>query len=261
MNKRTRLMIAGLMLIAVTGASTLAYFTSEVKLNGTGSENLKLSITNGIVNVEAAAGEENKPQWTYDTVSKDEKDRSPDITGFDAKSDNGDGVQRVSLGAVLTGNTITNARPGDALQLKFGQEVGGVISGDTTNFIINNKSNLSIRLRLKVNQTAVNQVSKLIDAGWILKINNEIVGKGDITSEIESISNSISSKIYSPASDISNGSKETINLKVRLELPLNTGNDYQGNENGTITDFNIDELFTIIATQENNPGTTETGTF
>lgn len=51
-------------------------------------------------------------------------------------------------------------------------------------------------------------------------------------------------------------------VSVRLELPLTTGNAYQGAGDGTktITDLNISNLFEIRATQENNPGWNEDGT-
>ena len=59
MKKKTRLLIAGLLGIAVTGASTLAYFTSTATVAPNGGQvPLALNITNGTVQLQQLWGME-----------------------------------------------------------------------------------------------------------------------------------------------------------------------------------------------------------
>ena len=51
-------------------------------------------------------------------------------------------------------------------------------------------------------------------------------------------------------------------IDIRLELPLTINNTFKGDSVGSagaITAFDVSSLFTIVATQENNPGWTEAG--
>lgn len=82
MKKKNRILIAGLMAIAVTGASTLAYFTSTLKLAGASDNDTRqqLSITNGKVEITGKIGNQDAPAnyWYYDVARV-----STDMAGTD----------------------------------------------------------------------------------------------------------------------------------------------------------------------------------
>ena len=273
MKKRTRLLIVGLMAIAVTGASTFAYFakTSPISGNENGGE-LKLDITNGNVEVTGVIGEGGKtPNWTYDVADgASDKDRSPDIyldgvnKGWENENGdpNGEGttsdsaedksIKRVTIGTKVKGK-ISYARPGDAFVL------GGAASNDKKGLVITNNSKLTVKVNVGLKEDTTNTVDgkeyvtvikALQDAGWKLYINGE-----DTNAEKSTIEDALkkSSLTLTPSS--------TNTISIRLEFPLTQGNAYENlsNVQGD-TSFDIRKLFEIKATQENNPGWKEDGT-
>ena len=70
MNKRKRILIASLALIAVTAASTLAYFSSQATIADAGNTTpLQLDITNGQVSITAKPGSGAAiANWSYDVA-------------------------------------------------------------------------------------------------------------------------------------------------------------------------------------------------
>lgn len=301
MKKKNRILIAGLMAIAVTGASTLAYFTSDVtiKSNGDNSEALKLDITNGTVKItgEIGDGKASTPNWSYDVARKSgatDKDRSPDIDlngkaegkGWinTAKDDQdkeidakGEGttssaaddkkIKRVTIGTPVTG-AISNARPGDAFVL--GQAVEGG-SGTNAGLTIKNESTLTTKIDMGLSGTTTDDqkatFEALNNAGFKLyvgsidsatnKPNNDIALIAD-ASELQTKINGILGDSLAPG--------HSVGIYVRIELPLITENTYKekkitGTSNAvTVNNFDLSKLFTIKATQENNPHWNEDGT-
>lgn len=102
MKKKNRILIAGLMAIAVTGGSTYAYFTSQNDLSGNSGANnpLELQITNGKVEVTGVIGDGQAatPNWTYD-VARDSTEGYKDKLG--------------QVGNIVAGITTTNNRETD----------------------------------------------------------------------------------------------------------------------------------------------------
>ena len=273
MKKGKRLLIAGLLGIAVTGASTLAYFTSTATVTANDSQApLALNITNGKVEVTAGIGDgATTPTWSYDVARLStsvetyglysvtdkadtkyvenyiDKNRSMDIIGFDTTGDEGG---RRKIGAKLTG-AITNARPGDAIVL-------GDATGADEGIKIENKSTLTVKVRVLAktdDQTTIDTINYLASAGWVMYVNEVAT---PITTP-EQLQTALDSAVVTLAP----GTKSDNPIKVRLELPLLTDNTLQGDSVGADgTDaalFDISTLFTIMATQENNPGWDESG--
>lgn len=272
MKKGKRLLIAGLLGIAVTGASTLAYFTSTATVTANdGQAPLALNITNGKVEVTAGIGDgATTPTWSYDVARLStsvetyglysvtdeadtkyvenyiDKNRSMDIIGFDTTVDEGG---RRKIGAKLTG-AITNARPGDAIVL-------GDATGADEGIKIENKSTLTVKVRVlaKTDQTTIDTINYLASAGWVMYVN----GVATPITTPEQLQTALDLAVITLAP----GAKSNNPIKVRLELPLLTDNTLQGDSvgaDGTVAaSFDISTLFTIMATQENNPGWNESG--
>lgn len=284
MKKKNRILIAGLMAIAVTGGSTYAYFTSQNDLSGNSGANnpLELEITNGKVEVTGVIGDGQAatPNWTYDVATKSgatDKDRSPDIdlngdttgkgwvNGTIDSTGNGTTsseaadttIKRVTIGTPVTG-AINYARPGDAFVLG-----GSATQSDKKGLVVTNNSNLTVKVNVGIKSGAttgsgadecVTVIKALQDAGWKLYIND-----GEIT---DAKKTTIETALGASSLVLSPNATKTI--KIRLEFPLTQGNTYQNDggsgHNGTISSFDISDLFEIKATQENNPKWDESGT-
>lgn len=253
MKKRKRLLIAGLLGIAVTGASTLAYFTSTATVTANdGQAPLALNITNGKVEVTAGIGDgATTPTWSYDVARLStsvetyglysvtdtdssgiideadtkyvenyiDKNRSKDIIGFDTTVDKGG---RRKIGAKLTG-AITNARPGDAIVL-------GDATGADEGIKIENKSTLTVKVRVLAktdktdNQTTIDTINYLASAGWVMYVN----GVATPITTPEQLQTALDLAVVTLAP----GAKSNKPIKVRLELPLLTDNTLQGDSVG-----------------------------
>ena len=295
MKIKNRILIAGLMAIAVTGASTLAYFTSNVTIasNGDSSGALTLDITNGTVKItgKIGDGQDGTPNWSYDVARYSTTDydklgtlgntvagitttdkKATDITNYENKHRSPDIIldgtgttsysvtSRAPIGTPITGK-ISKARPGDAFVL--GQAVAG---GSETNvgLTIKNESTLTTKVDMGLSGSGSTEqtdtFSALTNAGFKLYV-GEVGNSGP--ENVEEVSNvtTLNSKI---SSILGNAlvPNQTAKIYIRLELPLNTADTAQGKlvESGTISNFDLSKLFTIKATQENNPGWTTDGT-
>lgn len=304
MNKRKRILIASLALIAVTAASTLAYFTSQATIADSGSGTpLTLDITNGQVSITAKPGTGSAvPNWSYDVarnsttnysfltnatateetvagisdtgvpatdvLNYEKAHRSIDMIGLGTVatdpanagtnvtySDLVGSYYRWKIGAPVIG-TIKYARPGDAFVM--GQAVA--YGGDTTNtgLTIKNTSNLTVKVEITANSDAgqTDTFAALSSAGWkfyIGKKGQTLAEAHDTTSLDSALNTALSGQTWGPNS--------TLALDIRLELPLTTNNTEQASHTAYVSASNIDlsKLFTITATQENNPGWNESG--
>lgn len=174
----------------------------------------------------------------------------------------------VKQGAEINPGSITLTRPGDAIGLgKLNSD--GSIDG----LEIVNKSTITTKLdiRLKTDSTGaidndvVQSIKGLADAGWVLYINDTrfdfskyLTTDGTIQKAVKDLQTELinNSAVYAPGNS-------KIKLNVKLELPLMTGNAYQDantSNSGSQADFDVTQLFDIVATQENNPGVNEDGT-
>ena len=263
--KKVIVLILGIIMI-VGIATSFAYFTNKTNniTDSKGETLQKIQITNGKVEVTAQATNDGTAvnDWSYDVVRKsnstlptdatelakyERTNASPDITGVAKKTYDGEtsGLERATIGASFTDTNIQYTRPGDAIVL------GTTNTAGQTGLLITNNSNLTIKAQLNVvnNEAATTEITKLNNAGWKLYVNNTEVN-------MENLASGAQVDLATLAS-----SKSQL-VSVRLELPLTTGNAYQGAGDGTktITDLNISNLFEIRATQENNPGWNEDGT-
>jgi len=283
MKKGTRLLIAGLLGIAVTGASTLAYFTSTATLNPNGGQvPLALNITNGTVAITAGVGNgTTTPTWSYDVATlststatyelysgaHDDQapigtitsadtgfaayvlaNRSKDIVGVDPT---GATAGKMAVGAPLLTGTISNARPGDALVLG--------VAGGAEGINVTNSSSLTVKLKVvaKTDQATIDKIAALATAGWKMYVNGNVA---DVTNPA-----TLQTALDSVATTLAPGASIGTPIKIRLELPLTTTDAKQGlvldTDTGTAGTqaFDVSSLFTIMATQENNPGWTNAG--
>lgn len=263
--KKAIVLLLGLIMI-IGIATSFAYFTNKTNniTDSEGNDLQKIQITNGKVEVTAQATNDGTVvnDWSYDVVRKsnptlptdatelakyERTNASPDITGVAKKTYDGEtsGLERATIGASFTDTNIQYTRPGDAIVL------GTTNTAGQTGLLITNNSNLTIKAQLNVvnNEAATTEITKLNNAGWKLYVNNTEVN-------MENLASGAQVDLATLAS-----SKSQL-VSVRLELPLTTGNAYQGAGDGTktITDLNISNLFEIRATQENNPGWNEDGT-
>ena len=318
MKKSTRLLIAGLMAISVTGASTLAYFTSGVSLGtgSTGDSQKELSIENGKVEISAEiGGEENAANfWYYDVarVSTDEtnngldstakttlykwmntdatsaideatlntidttsspatlkdavglanttyyvkKNLSPDILGVGVATE--PRGARANVYDKVTGE-ITKARPGDAFVLGYvASDEGNATANE--GLTITNTSTIKTKVRVSASSNdAGKEISKLTKSGW--KIYSK-VSEGawkEIT-----VSGTDGAYVVNNLPEVTLGNDQT-SIYIRIELPLSTGNAYNSGSGGFVSgndkvdSFDVSKLFSITATQENNPGWKEDG--
>lgn len=263
--KKVIVLILGIIMI-VGIATSFAYFTNKTNniTDSKGETLQKIQITNGKVEVTAQATNDGTAvnDWSYDVVRKsnstlptdatelakyERNNASPDITGVAKKTYDGDtsGLERATIGASFTDTNIQYTRPGDAIVL------GTTNSSGQTGLLITNNSNITIKAQLNVvnDEVATTEITKLNNAGWKLYVNDTEVNMGNLATGAQVDLATLAS------------SKSQL-VSVRLELPLTTGNAYQGAGDGTktITDLNISNLFEIRATQENNPGWNEDGT-
>lgn len=263
--KKVIVLILGIIMI-VGIATSFAYFTNKTNniTDSKGETLQKIQITNGKVEVTAQATNDGTAvnDWSYDVVRKsnstlptdatelakyERTNASPDITGVAKKTYDGEtsGLERATIGASFTDTNIQYTRPGDAIVL------GTTNTDGQTGLLITNNSNLTIKAQLNVvnDEVATTEITKLNNAGWKLYVNDTEVNMGNLATGAQVDLATLAS------------SKSQL-VSVRLELPLTTGNAYQGAGDGTktITDLNISNLFEIRATQENNPGWNEDGT-
>lgn len=272
--KKVIVLILGIIMI-VGIATSFAYFTNKTNniTDSKGNDLQKIQITNGKVEVTAQATNDGTAvnDWSYDVVRKsnaalpiedsyesedkytaalkeyERKNANPDITGVAKKTYDGEtsGLERATIGASFTDTNIQYTRPGDAIVL------GTTNTDGQTGLLITNNSNLTIKAQLNVvnDEVATTEITKLNNAGWKLYVNDTEVNMGNLATGAQVDLATLAS------------SKSQL-VSVRLELPLTTGNAYQGAGDGTktITDLNISNLFEIRATQENNPGWNEDGT-
>lgn len=263
--KKVIVLILGIIMI-VGIATSFAYFTNKTNniTDSKGETLQKIQITNGKVEVTAQATNDGTAvnDWSYDVVRKsnstlptdatelakyERTNASPDITGVAKKTYDGDtsGLERATIGASFTDTNIQYTRPGDAIVL------GTTNSSGQTGLLITNNSNITIKAQLNVvnDEVATTEITKLNNAGWKLYVNDTEVNMGNLATGAQVDLATLAS------------SKSQL-VSVRLELPLTTGNAYQGAGDGTktITDLNISNLFEIRATQENNSGWNEDGT-
>lgn len=296
MKKSKRIMIASIAAFVVTAASTFAYFTTSTNLTPNGGQQpFSLNITNGQLSISAKPGNgATTPTWSYDVARNSTSEatliaygmnmngdgnivppenyadqatydaaylanyvnpnRSPDIQGVDSSGDIAyGGINRRAIGAAVTGD-ISKARPGDAL-------VVGTAGGADAGLKITNASNLTVKVKIEINQTVAAQdtIKYLDQAGWLMYVGGKKVNNGDGTLNLATVQTALDGLTTTIAEGASIGS----NIDIRLELPLTTGNAYQNSSVGTggaLTAFNISSLFTIIATQENNPNWSVSGT-
>lgn len=293
MKMKNRVLIAGLMAIAVSGASTFAYFTSNLTIPGDSATNpLELNITNGKVEITGKIGDgSTTANWTYDvarysTTDYDKlgtsgntvagittsADKTADITAYENKHrspdidlDGGDvagkgwtdASNRVPIGTGVKGK-ISNARPGDAFVL--GNATAG---GNETNagLHIENTSTLSVKIDMGLSGNTDEQIATfnaLNNAGFKLFVGKLGASDDKKVEQISTLSdlNSKLDKVLGTSIEPGNN----IDIYIRVELPLVTNDDYkskttQGTSNlVSTTEFDITKLFTIRATQENNPG-------
>lgn len=247
MNKKRigALLIGATLLVGALGS--FAYFTSNAKITGNGTEGAlqAIQITNGRVVVTADITGEGTDlsDWTYDVArlssnieeSDVNRHRSPDIAEVEKEATN-DGIERAVIGASLP-SEIRFTRPGDAIVL------GVENDNEETGLKIKVDSNLTIKMRViatdldgdKTNGVNNAYLDSLDEAGWKLYVNNEVksfeeLKKGLYLESIDQL------------------------LQIRFELPLYTTNEYQDartwDESGN--GFDLSKLIEIQATQENN---------
>ena len=164
---------------------------------------------------------------------------------------------------------ITQARPGDAFALG-----GGIEGQDPTvsGIEIVNKSNLTTKIGIGLNSADLDNVKAQLNAmnanGWKVYIKVSGVDAAstnpyaDWTEINEAFVNAGTDTICQIAS-VKPGDSNPV-LQMRVELPLLTENDQQNKSTGqgvtgAPTDFDIANMFEIVATQENNPGWNQLG--
>lgn len=270
MEKKKRILISCLMALAVTASSSYAYFTKEENIAGSSTSTMGIKITNGQISISAAIkdADANTP-WVYDVARISGEslygaggkysdlnafiaaNRSPDITinGVSPNTSNGslvgsENFYRMNIGTKVDGE-VTRARPGDAFVLGSFNGSGDFVGG----LVIKNTSNLRVKVKL-VPKDASSQTSlqELLDGGWKLYIDGNPIAVSDLSSSTFAIElGSIEAAAVTNAK------------VIRLELPPTTDNTYQNKSISTSTGFDINNIFKIVATQENNPGWDESG--
>lgn len=173
----------------------------------------------------------------------------------------------VKQGTEINPGSISLTRPGDAIGLgKLNED--GTIDG----LEIVNKSNITTKLdiRLKTDSTGaidkniIESIKGLADAGWVLYVNDARFDFSKYLNggSIEDAAKDLQTELINNSAVYAKGNS-TIKLNVKLELPLMTGNYYQDKDTtnaGKQVNFDVTQLFDIVATQENNPGVNEDGT-
>lgn len=171
-------------------------------------------------------------------------------------------------------SAINKARPGDAFVL------GGVdgVDIDKAGIEIDNKSNLTTKIGIRFNtknsdvKATQDQIKAMNANGW--KVYVKVVDPTDTDSkgispfaewtEIDWENINADNDFVCKVATVKPG-QAAPKLQMRVELPLDTVNYYQDRSTGNgieglPTEFDIANMFEIIATQENNPGWAEDGT-
>ena len=195
-------------------------------------------------------------------------------TGNDGRAVIGTGVKQA----------IVNARPGDAFVLGGEGKDKSTITDGNVGVTIQNDSNLTtkIGIRLKADKNGkydetIKQINAMNANGWkvYIKVTNPL-SKPDANAGIapfadwkELTADSFTDdgnldKTYTCAVTTVKPGEGAPTLQMRVELPLQTVNYYQDRQTGNgvaglDTEFDIKDLFEIVATQENNPGWNEDG--
>lgn len=212
---------------------------------------------------------------------------------------NGDTLYRTKVGAAIPNGTITRTRPGDAIVLGDGSDDDtGLEILNASN--LTTKIQLRFKRGADGSTTASEaEFNKLNTAGWKFYFNGTAYDSlQDFKDAIETIEyyapaleasqpsnpeptaeqtydqynqangTSLDPNGFQDLKDewaaynqaVSNSKVKTFSL--RLELPLETGNDQQNESLGGTegVEFDINDLFEIVATQENNPSWSEDGT-
>lgn len=216
------------------------------------------------------------PDLAYGTATRVDGELQVTATEFERDATDGtDGLKRTVLGASVLGN-IFYARPGDAFALGFSKD--GNTNITTAGITIDNQSNLTTKIGIRLNPSNDNglatkaQLDAMNANGWkvYVKVINPLatptanVGVSPYTdwTEITSDTFDNSAELTCAVATVKPGEAAPI-IQLRVELPLTTVNYYQdrstGNDTNGNTDFDITNLFEIVATQENNPGWNEDG--
>lgn len=192
---------------------------------------------------------------------------------------------RAKVGTGVTG-AIINARPGDAFALGAVKDDNNDIDMDVAGITIDNQSNLTtkIGIRLKPDDDGnytetIKQIKSMNANGWkvyikVIDPTNSNAGISpfaewtEITEASFTPSGSdpnplVDSKYTCAVTNVAPG-QAAPTVQMRVELPLDTVNYYQDRQTGNgvaglYTDFDLTNLFEIVATQENNPGWNENG--
>lgn len=305
--KSRKVVAALLIGATMCASGTFAYFNSKIDLNDIAKENAgttkTLNITNGKVKITANIGgtaiAKLDKVWTYDVARLSTSDdtanlyktgltvnaankikqltETDDITSYVTKNQSPDilgvgGVTtartaRAAVGDAVTG-VITLARPGDAFVLGTANASG---ADTATGLEVKNESTLTTKVNIVASEAgdvtkAEAELTKLFAGGWKLYAAiDKSAADGNYTlggyTEITSVA---SLKVLAPT-ELKKG--ESVKIRLRVELPLVTGNDKQDptkTNNGADTEapnaVDLMKLFDIKATQENNPRYSVDGT-
>lgn len=226
----------------------------------------------GVYDAAVAANGAESSQATTALADYNSKKNTYEATLGDVRSVD----KRAEIGEAVAG-AIVNARPGDAFALGG----AGTPSGDivTAGITIDNKSNLTTKIGIRINKEKTDEVKKQLDSmnanGWKVYIkvinplskptaNEGIAPYADWT-EIKSDSFNPDDNFTCAVSTVKPG-QAAPTIQMRVELPLKTENEYQGLSTGNnlsgaggTNEFNIANMFEVVATQENNPGWNEDG--
>lgn len=266
MEKKKRILISCLMALAVTASSSYAYFTKEDNIAGSDTSTMGIKITNGQISISGSIKDADaSTPWVYDVArvsgeslydgaSKKYNDltefikanRSPDITiggtgpsATNGTQETGESFYRMNIGTKVNGD-VTKARPGDAFVLGSFDSSGDFKGG----LVIENKSNLRVKVKLVPKDTSAQaSLQELLNAGWKLYIDSNPISLSDVTS----------SGFVIDLGSIA-ASQVTDAKVIRLELPPTTDDNYENASISTSNGFDINNIFKIVATQENNPG-------
>lgn len=209
-----------------------------------------------------------------DILAYENKHRSIDMIGLGATAtenaagttDAGGGITNASTWAVVVNSysrwkigtpvigTISYARPGDAFVM--GTAVAGGAAGGEQGLVIKNTSNLTVKVKVAAAANAADTFTALSNAGWVFyagKQGGAITQYTDSATFITALNNILNTETWEQ--------NHVLTLDIRLELPVLTDNTKKGLSvsQGAVTSFDLNNLFTITATQENNPGWLENG--
>lgn len=183
-------------------------------------------------------------------------------------------ANRANIGDAVK-SAITKARPGDAFVLGGAGNVTGNIT--TAGISIDNKSNLTTKIGIRLNKgkddgkATKAQLDAMNANGWkvYIKVTNPLDSDKGIApfaewTEVNSTSfgTLLDNDLTCAVATVAPG-QAAPTIQMRVELPLTRTNTYQNKQTGDgvvgSTDFDITNIFEIVATQENNPGWNEDG--